>query len=561
MRHVGVASSPVRWSTSVRARTLSALIATAFGGFGASAAAQSEPPETKDPALTAPPETPPPAEPPKEVAPEPAPPKTGAAETAAKAPEPSPASPKEPELPPPSTGTSPKAEPAKAEEKPPTGFTFGSYGRMIAATDGRGGPGRNADLVARGSRLDESNYVELELRRDDYWEKTKTRTRVVATLAITNPVFHYNGDFNIKMGVRNLYIEEKGLGLKDLSVWVGSRMYRGDDIYLLDFWPLDSLNTIGAGARYNFSDQTMVAVHGGLNQPSGIFYKQDVERPSAANAYGINSVTVLDRQKFIGSLKASHIVKLGATAGLKGVLYGEAHALPSGQKETDPGIFEDLPSDDGYVIGAQVGAYTTTQRDTHVNIFIRYARGIAAYGEWGTPFALALDRTTAGAHEFLAAFSGNWEMGPVGIMAGGYVRSFRNASPDLDFNDVDEVIGIVRPHLFFGELGGLAVEFSQQLQKRGVLVAEGQAPGQVPPPGAAVEPLTGGLTRIGVIPFLSPAGRGDYSRPQFRLIYEATLRSDGARQFYAQDDIFNLRSVEHFFGVGAEWWFNASYGW
>src|SRR6202012_2854295 len=113
---------------------------------------------------------------------------------------------------------------------PPTGFAFGSYGRMIAAGDLHGGPGRDSNIVAHGSRLDEGNYVELELRRDDYWNVAKTGTRPVATLAIASPVFHYTANFGIQMAVRNLYLETRGFGGSGLSGWAGSRMYRGDDI-------------------------------------------------------------------------------------------------------------------------------------------------------------------------------------------------------------------------------------------------------------------------------------------------------------------------------------------
>jgi maltoporin len=66
-----------------------------------------------------------------------------------------------------------------------------------------------------------------------------------------------------------------------------------------------------------------------------------------------------------------------------------------------------------------------------------------------------------------------------------------------------------------------------------------------------------GLFRMGFIPFLSPAGKGSYSRPQIRLIYLLTHRDAGARALYAKDDVFSLREWEHFFGVGVEWWFNA----
>jgi maltoporin len=356
------------------------------------------------------------------------------------------------------------------------------------------------------------------------------------------------------MAVRNLYIESRDLLFKGSSIWAGSRMYRGDDIYLLDFWPLDNLNTVGAGVKGEIEKRTQIAIHGGLNQPNSSFYTQTAARPLVFNQFGAVDVPVLDRQRFIGSARVQHILPVSADgAGLKGVLYAEMHRLPAGQREAKPGTFEALPADSGFVIGAQLGAFSG-QRDTHVNLFLRYAQGIAAYGELATPSELSIDRTTSGAHELLVAVGANYEYGPVGVMAGGYFRSFRNASPDLDFNDVDEGIFAVRPHVFFGELGGLAVEGSSQAQQRGVRIPEGVDGAQRDATGA----LGARLIRFGIIPFLSPAGRGDYSRPQFRMIYAVTLRNDAARALYPQDDVFSIRKTEHFFGIGAEWWFNSS---
>jgi maltoporin len=455
------------------------------------------------------------------------------------------------------------APPPKKEEPPPqaqNGFFFGSYGRMVSATDFHGRPGRDADIVARGSRLDESPYFELDVRRQDYWETTKSFTRVVATLGITSPVFHYTSDFTIRMAVRNLYLEERDLGLKGLSAWVGSRMYRGDDAYLLDFWPLDNLNTVGGGLRYDFNEnRTFVAAHAGLNQPNTGFFKQTVQSSLPLNQVnGAASVDVLNRQKFIGSLKVGHVIMLGGDTGVKGALYGELHQTSAAQRETSkPGTYENLPADVGYVIGAQLGAFTSNA--THLNLFIRYAGGMAAYGEFGSPYQLAPDKTSSGAHELWITASGNWERGPLGIMAAGYIRSFRDASPDLDFNDVDEGILIARPHLYFTDWMGLAVEGSYQAQQRGVSWAAG-----VPnvPVGSTIPassgPLSASLVRFGLIPFFNPAGKGDYSRPQFRVIYLLTRRDAGARALYPTNDVFALRTWEHFFGVGVEWWFNAA---
>jgi LamB porin len=438
-------------------------------------------------------------------------------------------------------------------------FGFGSYGRVITATDLRGRPGRDADIVAHGSRLDADNYVELELRRDDHWEPLDADTRFVATLALGHPIFHYDGEFDARIAIRNLYIEEKHLGLENLAFWAGSRMLRGDDIYLLDFWPLDNLNTLGAGLRYEAPTNTTAQLHVGMQQPANLFYRQQAERPAPLNQFGTATVDILDRQRWIGSLKVEQLVLFDEKAGLKLAAYGEVHQVPRGQRETDqPGVFEELPHDSGFVVGGQIGAFTG-QRDTHVNLFFRYAEGVAAYGEFAQPDALAVDRTADGAHELLVAVGANGEAGPVTMQLGAYFRSFRNASGDLDFGDVDEGIVIGRPHFFFLPWLGLAVEGSIQVQQRGIIRDAVEEAGGVG--GAEPQALIASVGRVGLVPFITPAGRGSFSRPMFWFIYSAAFRNEGTRALYPVDDVFRQRQVEHFLGVGAEWWFGStSYG-
>ncbi len=153
------------------------------------------------------------------------------------------------------------------------------------------------------------------LRRDDYWNVAKTGTRLVATLAIASPVFHYTGNFGIQMAVRNLYLETRGFGGSNLSVWAGSCMYRGDDIYLLDYWPLDNTNTLGGGARYDFTPNTYLAAHYGITQPTTDFFVQSVTESQPFNNPGAANVLILNRQEIEGSVKLSHIIRVGETGG------------------------------------------------------------------------------------------------------------------------------------------------------------------------------------------------------------------------------------------------------
>ncbi|MEZ4379849.1 MAG: carbohydrate porin [Nannocystaceae bacterium] len=430
------------------------------------------------------------------------------------------------------------------------GFHFGSYGRVVTGGDATGRPIRNADIVAFGSRLDESTYAELEVRREDYWEATDSYTRMVMTLAMANPVFHYTGNFDVTMAIRNLYLESADLGVKGLRIWMGSRMYRGDDIYLLNFWPLDNLNTVGGGVGYYFKTRTSLKLHAGLNQPHSGWFKQGIDRPLPLNQLGATEVALLDRQKGIASAKLDHVFAIGDGGGIKATGYGELHWTGAGQREIADQIYEELPADKGFVTGAQVSAFTG-KRSTHLNLIARYAGGLGAYGEFNAPYQLNLERTSKGARELLFAASGNYERGPFGVMLGAYYRLFRDASPALDYHDLNEGIVIARPQVWLTKKRwlGLALEGSFQAQQRGVTILDeaGQA-----------TPLFAKVSRIGVIPFVSPGGQGAFTRPHLQLIYLLTARDAAARSLYAPEDVFARRGVDHFIGITAEWWFGST---
>ena len=448
-------------------------------------------------------------------------------------------------------------KPEEPKEKPHQGsFEFGSYGRVVAAWNGEGGPGRDADIAARGSRMDESVYTELELRREDDWDVTGIHTNIVATLAIASPIFHYDGDFDIAMAVRNLFLEARNIGVKGLAAWAGSRMVRGDDAYLLDFWPLDNLNLLGAGFGYRHEMGTSAALSVGATQPDSVFFRQSVVRQAPLDQFGAVPVQLLDRQKVIGALRLQHDQKFGERdkpgPGIKLVLYGEGHGLPEGVREPKPGLKEQLPSDGGYVVGGQVTLYTG-ERNTFIHLWARYAGGLGAFGQFDSPGQLSNDKTTDGAHQLLFAAAGNVEYDFFGVMLGSYVRSFRDASEGLNFEDVDEGVVIVRPTFWFGDIAGASLEGTFEMVQRGVITEPADDPAGVPQ-----GPFIASMWRIGVIPFITPAGRGNFTRPQLRVLYNVAFRDDSARLLYPVDDGFRERNVEHFIGLGAEWWFNSS---
>ena len=269
-------------------------------------------------------------------------------------------------------------------------FEFGSYGRVVAASDLRGGTGRGTNVVAFGPRIvDEGNYAELELRREDRWSE-KVKGRVVATLALFPPFFHFSGKPEQAIGVRNLYAQ----GTYDkITMWAGSRMYRGDDIYLLNWWPLDNQNTVGGGvgapiyktegAGTNY--ETILQAHAGQQRLDNPYQFQQVP-VVAPFGFGTVDVTKLDHPRTIETVKLTQFVRPGGgSSGFKAILYGELHQLAAGSYQ-DPltKVDRGLPSDSGWMLGSQL-TYFTGQRDTYASLVMRHARGIAAYDPLAVP--------------------------------------------------------------------------------------------------------------------------------------------------------------------------------
>jgi maltoporin len=453
-----------------------------------------------------------------------------------------------PPLPPSAPAVPPDAPVAAlpdATTRPTTGFSFGSYGRVGIASDLRGRSGRQANVTAFGSRLDLPPYMEVQFNYD--WRLRDTRWRAVVTLAANESLFHFTGRFDGTFAVRNLYVEEQGALLPNLALWVGSRMYRGDDVYLLNWWPLDNLNMVGGGARYELEDRFTFQLAVGMNRLDDPYQLQTVAL-TPREGFGAVTALLLDRPRFITAAKVTWWLA-GRTArrGIKLSLYGEHHFMAEGVRQTsERGERVLLPADTGYVLGAQIGVYSGAN---FLNVFARWSEGLGAYGDLRVPALRDSVRTASRAQEFNLALSSNWERGPFAIMGGAYLRYFRDADPGVfSRSALWEGAIIARPIVWFGDRAGLALEASYQRVVYNAI-----------DPETGVGAVQGGVFRAGIVPFVSPSGRGSYTRPHLQVMYVISARNEGARRLYAPGDPFGFNAIEHYLGVGAEWWFNSSY--
>ena len=448
--------------------------------------------------------------------------------------------------PPPTIPVVTPAKPVAVIDSRRDGFRFGSYGRVLASTDLRGGKPEPANVVAHGPRIVEDTYLELDLSYGLYTPRGQL-IRPVITLAFDGTLFHDTGDFDAQPAIRNMYLEVEVN--KQVTAWIGSRMYRGDDIYLFDYWPLDDLNTVGGGMAFR-ADALELAAHAGVNRLDDEFQFQEIE--VANPEQGATTVVQLNRQRMVASATAAYTLRRAKSEpSLKLKLHGELHALPSGTRKRVDGTFEDLPYDTGYLIGAQAGTFgfsDDARYRRHLNVYVRYARGLAAFDELAPPTSFGTDLKTRRASELSFGVAGNWDHRLGSVMLGGLSRRFVDADGNTtDFDDGWEYAVNVRP---LAKLGGsdlfAGADLSYQARFPRGLNAITQR---------AEDPA---VFQFAPMIVYSPMGPSAYDRPQLRLVYRAAAFNEAARDLFVPDDPRARYTWTHFLGLQAEWWFNSS---
>ncbi|MCA9540572.1 MAG: carbohydrate porin [Myxococcales bacterium] len=447
------------------------------------------------------------------------------------------------------------ALPARADD---ARFNFGGYGRVGFSYDGEGGQCHRSQVVPFGPRLTEGNYLELDFGYRPYTGR-EAQVRTLVTLALGDQFFHYDGEWDTRMAIRQAFVEVEDLFGTGLFAWVGSRMWRGDDIYLLDFWPMDDLNTLGGAVGWK-QGKTELHLHWGVNRLGEQYQHQVFQgrvpfqaqmRDGPDPFFGATTFEVLDRQRTILAMRAEQ--RYGGDDGALGVkirLYGEFHYLPDGQRtdEQDLDLKLPLPDDRGWMLGVQVGLWNFGPR-AHLNTWLRYASGLAAYDELAVPYGVNRDSRAVDADEVRIAVSGNYEMDAFAVMFGGYARLFWDADVnEADFDDRQEAAFAVRPMLRLGMFTP-GVEASMQISR----------PNGLDPQTDRQDVAR--VTQLALIPALTlDDDAGSYSRPQIRFIYAVSLLNQAALDRYSVRDPRSTEDVVHFVGVRAEWWFGRGGG-
>lgn len=412
-------------------------------------------------------------------------------------------------------------------------FGFASYGRVgiVVAPDLHGAKPFN--VVDFTPRLEEGPYQELTFFYKD--RIAEMPILVKTTLAFEEHLFHYTGEFDAKIGLRELYAELNPT--PNVALWIGSRMYRGDDIYIFDFWPLDNQNTLGGGAAFKLTDDQTLQAHVGFTRiiDHDVFYQfQTIDVPKP-DAVGTQSEVFLDRNRGVASLT----YKVNLPLGLKWKLHGEAHYLPSGDRRLTNGTNQHLPADHGFLIGTEVEERFDP---SFARLFVRYARGLAAYDPLSVPFGFAPDLTITDSERLLVGLGGAVDTHYFGMHYGAYWQRFTDSTGVDNHNDQDQFALAARPEVYIGDYFRAGVELSWQgLQPKGIF----------PETGKEEFPMvTSATVLLGIA-----AGRGPYARPALFAFYGFHFLNKAARIEMARRFVDEPHAREDVFGLLAEWWF------
>lgn len=427
---------------------------------------------------------------------------------------------------------------ARAPTEGPSRFRFGSYGRFGVFTNQLGKDVQTVNAATRIPRLDKRPYLEIYLGYERALEDLG-QFIVMLTPAIAGDPFHYTGKFEAALALRNAYVGMAQLGGTGLKAWAGSRMYRGDDAYLLDFWPLDDLNTLGGAIGYE-AHGFDAEVHVGASRVLGSnFFSQQILVADPQS--GVTEISINNRQRLIGSLKASYYRQFNEWIAAKAKLYMEGHSIAGGAVELKGNLTQTLPSDSGYVIGGQVSFFQPNTRN-YLHLFLRHGNDLGAYPALATPYGLNAQRKTTGARDTLFAFSlSTLFIDRIAGSFAGYYRSFNDAQNDaFSATNLDEFAMAVR-------VQGTIWKFIQQ----GVEVSYQRThPKSIQPD--LLRQISPEVFKFSLLPTLASA---PHLLPEFalRLVYTYTKTNSDTRYLFPVQDLRHSTRDFHFFGVQGEW--------
>ncbi len=439
-------------------------------------------------------------------------------------------------------------------------ISLGSYGRVGVdwSFENGGSIGRRLNLNNMGSiggRLEEQDYLELAPAfhfKAKPGDSTNIYAQVRFAMYSTSLTSFGNSTSNslggLEFAIPEMYVEARNIRGKDLSIWVGSRLYRGPDVHIADHFYFNDHSGQGFGVEFKntrISTQFIASSDTSSTVPPFFYLNIKSGTPSAAL-----------RQRVI--LNFEQDFQLNTNNML--TLLGEYHRMADADSKNDVDTSDyklNFPADHGFVLGVRHSYDFNNYLPGSFNHFsVRYGTGIANGGDggmsrtwltYGAPDTLSL--TFKGAYSMaivnhlLINFSKRYTLNGYLILTSSKGAADSNNKSKTYFGKevfnrkLDFTIGARNEH-YITDYFHLLTEFHYSQRKDGT------------------NPIAS-VTKFSIAPIFVPTGiRDTWARPHLRFVFSLARYND-----YAKESLYSPflqfvgeRRWGYYFGVKAEWW-------
>jgi maltoporin len=438
-------------------------------------------------------------------------------------------------------------------------ISLGSYGRVgigysLGAENSDFPQSLNLNgMGSIGGRFEENDYFELAAAMHftpTIANKETTQINVQSRFSFYTTRGQLIGNVSnksiggITTALPELYAEALNIMGSDWSVWLGARLFRSDDIQIIDHFYFDDHSGQGIGIKHKKTQLSLIFT-GSIDTTSTLppnFYLNIVN----------GTPTLGLRNRYVSILEHTIDVKNGSVK-----LMGEFQRLPSGTTK-DANTKYNYPADFGYVVGAKYFKTISSKISGSFNaISARYGAGIANGGDGGSSrtyvtyggpnletnsfrkaYSLALTET------FLLNINKKYSLNGYAI----YTKS-KGASDSLNttsdylgkqklFNRKQDIAFGARGTWYIKNWLHLLHEFDLTWRKDGT-----QDFAQ--------------MTKFTIAPTIVPTGQQDvWARPHFRLVYSVAHYNQ-----FAADNLYSpylgqsgTKDWGQYLGVKVEWW-------
>ncbi len=438
-------------------------------------------------------------------------------------------------------------------------FSLGSYGRVgVDWSFSKGGSiGRRLNLNNLGSiggRLEEQDYLELvpalHFKPADEYSATKINVQLrMAVYSKSLSLMGYSSTSSLGgliIAFPEIYTEAQNIGNSGLNIWVGSRLYRGADLHIIDHYYFNDHSGQGFGVEYkNTRFCTLFISSSDTTSTLPPYFYLNIESGTSSTAL---------RQRVVVALE--HDIKLMQHTEL--TLLGEYHRMgeinnPSQEVDTSVVVY---PSDFGFVLGARIQSdLPRFIEGSYHKLAVRYGTRIANGGDggmartWLTYGAPDLDKknfrnaySLSLVDELLITINKNHSLNTYVVftqsMGGadgkGLSKTYHNSEV---YNYKRDFSMGCRETYYISDIFHLLSEahYSQR--------TEGDNP-------------TYSMVKISLAPTLVPVGKRDvWARPHFRFVSSVAFYNHAAKeaQYSPYLQFVGKEKVGFYFGIKAEW--------